>query len=685
MRYNKNDIGDEIVFDRDTSAPKEKMKNRRRMRRPQQQQEEPNTNTINQKLNSDKSSEIKNKIQPKVNNLTANTKKSRNSININKQNINNNYINDNSNIDKKDNENEKNNNKEKEIENEQNNRNNQNKKDEEEKNKNINDMENNEKNNLNKNNKNENYNNDNDINETIKKGNKQNKKDNGRSDNSSEENKSTKNNNNKNNQKNKNSKNNNNNANANNVDKQDAFIQVNLLNEKINEERKNIEKQYKIKESEYKEKIYNLKEDIENIKDENKQLIINLKNEINSKKEEIIRLTNLNSKLKRNVEKMSEKINNLYNKMLEKNKLNNINYNNNSNKFKTYNANNDNEINGNNNNSYNLNNNNNSNSNLNEIIKIKDKQIRDGLSMISYLTKEKNRLKEELFNLKDQTKNMNNSAIINKNKINLLKTTNKFTLKSPNQNNNSNLEISNENENIDENKNMNINNADQNNVNDIDSVYNENDLLQRRIKYGSTIFKNMLLKSKNNMNKRAISSANLLEKKKLQENVHVKMNKLFNDEERKALSTLFKNAEEFEYFNQKINALHNHNTSIEKKLVIKIKNLKIDNDDKDEQIQYLQEKLRECETKLKIMENKYNYEKFMLKQTKKASLYNSQTSVGNSVVKKTFQNDNNISNNNSNSNISSNNNISNNNNTNNNTNDKDKNSSFGISNRSVEN
>ena len=32
--------------------------------------------------------------------------------------------------------------------------------------------------------------------------------------------------------------------------------------------------------------------------------------------------------------------------------------------------------------------------------------------MISYLTHEKNKLKEELFNLKDQTKNMNNSVII---------------------------------------------------------------------------------------------------------------------------------------------------------------------------------------------------------------------------------------------------------------------------------
>ena len=60
-------------------------------------------------------------------------------------------------------------------------------------------------------------------------------------------------------------------------------------------------------------------------------------------------------------------------------------------------------------------------------------------------------------------------------------------------------------------------------------------------------------------------------KKRLQENVHVKMNKLFNEDERKALATLFKSDEEFEYFNQKINVLYNHNSAIEKKLYIKIK------------------------------------------------------------------------------------------------------------------
>ena len=138
------------------------------------------------------------------------------------------------------------------------------------------------------------------------------------------------------------------------------------------------------------------------------------------------------------------------------------------------------------------------------------------------------------------------------------------------------------------------------------------------------------------MSKRALSSANILEaKKKLKDNVNIKMNKLFNENERKALSTLFKSEEEFEYFNKKINVIHNHNSAIERKLLIEIRSLKKDNDDKNEQIQYLQDKLRECETKLKIMENKLNYEQFVYRQTRK-TIFNNQTSFANSQTKKTF-------------------------------------------------
>ena len=113
------------------------------------------------------------------------------------------------------------------------------------------------------------------------------------------------------------------------------------------------------------------------------------------------------------------------------------------------------------------------------------------------------------------------------------------------------------------------------------------------------------------------------------------MNKLFNENERKALSTSFKSEEEFEYFNKKINVIHNHNSAIERKLLIEIRSLKKDNDDKNEQIQYLQDKLRECETKLKIMENKLNYEQFVYRQTRK-SIFNNQTSFANSQTNKTF-------------------------------------------------
>ena len=113
------------------------------------------------------------------------------------------------------------------------------------------------------------------------------------------------------------------------------------------------------------------------------------------------------------------------------------------------------------------------------------------------------------------------------------------------------------------------------------------------------------------------------------------MNKLFNENERKALSTSFKSEEEFEYFNKKINVIHNHNSAIERKLLIEIRSLKKDNDDKNEQIQYLQDKLRECETKLKIMENKLNYEQFVYRQTRK-TIFNNQTSFANSQTKKTF-------------------------------------------------
>jgi hypothetical protein len=132
--------------------------------------------------------------------------------------------------------------------------------------------------------------------------------------------------------------------------------------------------------------------------------------------------------------------------------------------------------------------------------------------------------------------------------------------------------------------------------------------------------KKILLKKQNNNNQRSTSASNLFEsKKQIQNNVKTIMSKIFNESERKALSTLFNTEKEFEYFNQKINILYNHNSMVERKLLMKIKMLMDDNKDKTELVHYLQGKLKECETKVRILDHKLNCEKFLLRQTKKAS------------------------------------------------------------------
>ena len=122
-------------------------------------------------------------------------------------------------------------------------------------------------------------------------------------------------------------------------------------------------------------------------------------------------------------------------------------------------------------------------------------------------------------------------------------------------------------------------------------------------------------------------------KRRVQENVNSNINKLFNESERKALSTLFKSNEEFECFDQKIGSLQKQNSSLEKKILMQIKLLTRDNDNKVEQIEYLQAKLKECESKVKTLEHKLNCEKFLLKQTKKSlNNQNSLASAGKTIV-----------------------------------------------------
>ena len=114
--------------------------------------------------------------------------------------------------------------------------------------------------------------------------------------------------------KNNNSKKNNKQINK---ETQNAFVQVNFLNEIIENERKNILLKYKEKENEMKLKIKNLIQNMKLVKFESKKEILELKTKINEKKEEIIDLRNIITNLKKQIESLNDKIGNLNNKILE--------------------------------------------------------------------------------------------------------------------------------------------------------------------------------------------------------------------------------------------------------------------------------------------------------------------------------------------------------------------------------
>jgi hypothetical protein len=79
--------------------------------------------------------------------------------------------------------------------------------------------------------------------------------------------------------------------------------------------------------------------------------------------------------------------------------------------------------------------------------------------------------------------------------------------------------------------------------------------------------------------------------------------KLFNDNEQKAISTLFKSEEDLNSFKQKITILENRNINAEKRFIKEIKDLKKMINEKDEQIKKLNEKIHEYEIKYKILQN----------------------------------------------------------------------------------
>ena len=86
-------------------------------------------------------------------------------------------------------------------------------------------------------------------------------------------------------------------------------------------------------------------------------------------------------------------------------------------------------------------------------------------------------------------------------------------------------------------------------------------------------------------------------------------NKLFSEAEKKALQTLFENEEEYKKFNNKLTTIEKHYISIVKRYESNNNELKQTIEDKNEQIAYLREKIRENEMKIKILLNQVHLER----------------------------------------------------------------------------
>ena len=525
MRYNFNDISDEIIFDRDTSQPKNKLKYQRRLGRPEKE------------ININKSSEKLTLINRKSNFFNNN------------YNFNNDYE---KNKKSKLTEIKENQNKEEEI---------------------INSKIDNGMNNDNETNKNSN----------TKKNSNQNTNLNNINNDDLEKNK---------------------NLYKNIKETQDAFVQVNFINDIIEQERKKIMHKFKERENEMRLKINELIKNIQVIKLENKKEISELKNKLDEKKEEINDLNILNNNLKKQLEKVSNKVINLNNQIIDLKNKNAIM--NSMQKLKSKTS-----------PSIGVNKN---NKHIEGILNLKNQQIKDSLTTIKLLTTEKNKLENELdkvkkYNLIDPTlitlnKSLNNNnSFKNKNKYNLLNSSSQNLVNKFNINTNF------------KGKSKNIC-APNLSINYLSKSLSKNDknkkILQKMEKdYSIKIFKNIFSNPYNKSTNRAISSRSVKSNEISNENNKSNINKIFNDSERISLTKLFETQDEFNNFNKNSISLRNSDNSLVKKLLLKNKILSQENENKKEEVSFLQEKLKECETKLRTVNNKFNNEKYILNKNKK--------------------------------------------------------------------
>ena len=345
-----------------------------------------------------------------------------------------------------------------------------------------------------------------------------------------------------------------------------------------------------------------------------------LKANLNKQKEEMSKLTKINDKLRKNLEQLSSKVDILLKKAND----------NAENKKKK-------KINNTTQNSVNVTKSNNEKNNINNEMDSKEKQLKNSLSMIHYLTKDNQKLKKQIEALNQISPVDTHSLEVIKKKddeINMLNVenrklkdeVNKFkyaektieTLKKRitnlqdtlNRVNGKMFSLKEENNSI---KNNNIDlNSDNNSKNNFSSI-----IQKSKIKKS-----NILNNSNNNLNKnlgrqRSSSLSNINKNKDIKPfSTSKNFYRLFNESEQKAISTLF-SEEDLHKFKEKVGILENRNSVAEKLYEKEIKNLKKSVAEKDEEISYCNKKMHEKDQQITVLNNQIKELKEIKKNIKK--------------------------------------------------------------------
>ena len=380
--------------------------------------------------------------------------------------------------------------------------------------------------------------------------------------------------------------------------------------------------------------IQTLKMKINNLTKEKQKLVEqanaskkNYEEQISQKKQEIMSLSQINAKLRINLEKVSNQVNKLLDKVEKKNNIqksgstSNLENNNkrsissalNKYKLKETNieafSNEENkdkgaEI-----------------QSLKEKLNMKESQLKNSLSLIEFLRKDNKKLK--MLNESFGNENLENNNINNYKLIEEIKKKNK-EIKQLEKAYKEIVSIKTPDKELEYYKNQVLQLKEANNNNEatikklrltIDQIKNKED---KKLNYPNSPIISAKYKldnnesktgknSKNNKDQRSSSVINSYDWRN--SNLNNNFGKLLNEKEKKALFKLFESEEEYKNFNKKLNVIDNRYNAIGKRYENTINELKETIKDKEEQISYLREKIRENEMKIKILLNKFHLER----------------------------------------------------------------------------